>query len=72
MQNLQIKDIGIGLSSYLRSLFKNWSNDELVTRFVQAHSGKGIFEGIGSSKLSTVKRCFQGEFKRRGIILNIV
>lgn len=69
---MPIKDIRIGLSSYLRNLFKGWDDKELISQFIDAQNQRGLFKGIGLSKLSTISRCFHGEFKRRAIALNIV
>lgn len=64
---MPIRSITSGLSSYLRSLFKSWDNDKLVDSYYDARNYRGIFSGVSASKMSTVMRCFAGEFARRGI-----
>ena len=56
-----------GLSSYMRSMLKSLSSDQLVDSYYDARNGVGIYKGTRNSKLSTILRCFAGEFKRRGI-----
>lgn len=56
-----------GLSSYMRNMLKSLSPDQLVDSYYDARNGMGIYKGTRNSKLSTILRCFAGEFKRRGI-----
>ena len=56
-----------GLSSYMRSMLKSLSPDQLIDSYYDARNGVGIYKGTRNSKLATILRCFAGEFKRRGI-----
>ena len=56
-----------GLSSYMRSMLKSLTPEQLVDSYYDARNGVGIYKGTRNSKLSTILRCFAGEFKRRGI-----
>lgn len=56
-----------GLSSYMRSMLKSLTPEQLVDSYYDARNGMGIYKGTRNSKLSTILRCFAGEFKRRGI-----
>lgn len=56
-----------GLSSYMRSMLKSLTPEQLVDSYYDARNGVGIYKGTRNSKLSTILRCFSGEFKRRGI-----
>lgn len=55
------------LSKYMRNMLKPLSAEELVDSYYDARNGMGIYKGTRNSKLSTILRCFAGEFKRRGI-----
>lgn len=56
-----------GLSSYMRSMLKSLTPEQLVDSYYDARNGVGIYKGTRNSKLATILRCFAGEFKRRGI-----
>lgn len=55
------------LSKYMRNMLGSLTSTELVDSYYDARNGVGIYKGTRSNKLSTILRCFAGEFKRRGI-----